>query len=67
MKIFTYILSVIAILLVIFNFTRIDFKDPFHNESIIAVITVIAGLCVVVLLAILRISKKIEKIQKRKS
>ena len=66
MKIFTYVLTVIAIVLVIFNFTRIDFNDPFHNESIVAVITVVAGLCVVVLLAIFRISKKIEKIQKRK-
>jgi hypothetical protein len=66
MKLFNYILSVIAILLVIFNFTRIDFSDPFHNESIVAVITVISGLCVVILLAILRISKKIENIQKRK-
>ncbi len=67
MKIFTYILSIIAILLVIFNFVSIDFRDPFSNESIIALITVVAGLCVVVLLAILRISKKIETIQKRKS
>ena len=67
MKLFTYILSIIAVLLVIFNFTRIDFNDPFHNENIVAVITIIAGLCVIILLAILRISKKIEKIQKRKS
>ena len=67
MKLFIYILSIIAVILVIFNFTKIDFNDPFHNESIVAVITVIAGLCVLILLAILRISKKIENIQKRKS
>lgn len=67
MKIFTYVVSVIAVILVIYNFTKIDFNDPFGNESIIAIITVFAGLCVILLLTILRISKKIEKIQKRKS
>ncbi len=67
MKTLTYILSVIAVILVIYNITQIDFNDPFGNESIIAIITVFAGLCVVLLLAILRISKRIEKIQKRKS
>ncbi len=67
MKIFTYILSIIAVILVIYNFTKIDFNSPFGKESIIAVITVFAGLCVILLLTILRISKKIEKIQKRKS
>ncbi len=64
---FTYVLSVIAVIFVIYNFSKIDFNDPFGNESIIAIITVFAGLCVILLLTILRISKKIEKIQKRKS
>ena len=67
MKLFTYILSVIAIILVIYNFTEIDFNDPFNNESIVAVITVFAGLCVILLLSILRVSKRIETLQKRKS
>ncbi len=67
MKMFTYVLSVIAVIFVIYNFSKIDFNDPFGNESIIAIITVFAGLCVILLLTILRISKKIEKIQKRKS
>ena len=66
MKTFTYILAVIAIFLVIYNFARIDFEAPFQNESIVAVILVIAGMCVLLLLAILRISKKIQKIQKGK-
>lgn len=67
MKFFTYILSVIAVILVIYNFTEIDFNDPFNKESIVAVITVFAGLCVILLLSILRISKRIETLQKRKS
>ena len=67
MKSFTYILSIIAVLLIIYNLTKIDFSDPFHNDSIVAVITVVAGLCTILLLAILRTSKKIEKTLKKKS
>jgi len=67
MKLFTYILSVIAVILVIYNLTEIDFNDPFNKESIVAVITVFAGLCVILLLSILRVSKRIETLQKRKS
>jgi len=66
MKIFTYALLVIAIVLVIYNFTKIEFNDLFGNESIIAFITVFASLCVILLLIILRLSKKIEKIEKGK-
>jgi len=66
MKIYTYILPIIAAILVVYNFTKIDFNAPFDNESIIAVITILAGLCVILLLTILRISKKIETLQKRK-
>ena len=67
MKIFTYILSIIAVIFGIYNLTKIDFKDPFGSESIVAVITVFTALCVILLLTILRISKRIEKLQKRKS
>jgi len=66
MKMLTYIFSIIALGFVIYNFTKIDFKDPFESESIIAIITVFAGLCVVLILTILRVSKRIEKLQKRK-
>ena len=67
MKVFTYILSIIAVILIIYNLTKIDFNNPFHDDSIVAVITVIAGLCTLLLLAILRVSKNIEKTLKKKS
>lgn len=67
MKIFTYILSIIALGLIIFNLTQIDYNDPFGNKSTVALITILAGLCTILLLAILRISKKIEtKVKKRR-
>jgi len=61
MKFFTIILSVIALGLIIFNATKVDFVNPFEGESIVALITVLAALTVIVLLQILRISKRIEK------
>ncbi|TYB76065.1 hypothetical protein ES677_09810 [Bizionia gelidisalsuginis] len=61
MKIFTYILSAIAIALLIFNVTKLDFDSLFEGESVVALITIFASLCALALLQILRISKAIEK------
>ncbi len=67
MKTFTYILTVIAILLIGYNVTQINFYAPFEGQSMVALITVFAGLCAIILLAILRVSKKIEQTIKKKS
>lgn len=61
MRIFTYILTVIAIALIVYNLTLVDFNAPFEGDSMIAVITVICGLCAVVLLALIRIARRLEK------
>jgi hypothetical protein len=66
MKIFTYILTVLAVLLIGYNMTLINFDAPFEGESMIALITIFTGLCAIILLAILRVSKKIELIIRRK-
>ncbi|WP_396165196.1 hypothetical protein [Flavobacterium sp.] len=60
MKIFTTILIVIAIGLVIFNLTMLDFKKPFEGNSMIALIGVVASFCAVFILLIFKMSKKIE-------
>lgn len=61
MKIFTILLSFIALILIAFNATKIDKNNPFEGESSIALITILAALCALVLLQILRISKRIEQ------
>ncbi|MDG1730194.1 MAG: hypothetical protein P8K68_14635 [Algibacter sp.] len=61
MKIFTIILSIIALALIVFNFTQVNFDAPFEGDSIIAIITILASLCVIIMMAILRISKRIEQ------
>lgn len=64
MKIITLILSVLALALIIFNSTKLNFEALFEGESQIALITMTAALCAIILLQILRISKKIEKLDK---
>ncbi|MHA7942243.1 hypothetical protein ACJOV8_004135 [Formosa sp. 3Alg 14/1] len=61
MKILSIILSVIALALIVFNLTQINFDNPFGDESIVALITIMALLCAIVLLVILNTSKRIEE------
>lgn len=61
MKIFTIIFTVIAIGLIIYNVTLIDFQDPFGGRNTIAFITILAALCGIVLLQILRLSKRVDQ------
>jgi uncharacterized membrane protein YbhN (UPF0104 family) len=67
MKILTIILSVIALALVVFNAVKIDLNAPFEGDSALALITMLAALCALVLLQILRISKRIESKVKNKN
>jgi uncharacterized membrane protein len=61
MKIFTNILVVLAIALIIFNISLLDFKHPFEGNSMIAFIGIAASLCAVLILLIFRMSKSIEE------
>lgn len=65
MKVVTIVLSIIALGLILFNFTKVDFNAPFEGDSIIALITILASLCVIIMMAILRTSKRIEQKVKR--
>lgn len=66
MKIINITLTVIALGLVGYNVTQINFDNPFQGESLIALITILASLCAILLLRILAVSKKIEKTIKLK-
>lgn len=61
MKIFTTILIVIALGLIIFNFTLVDYSKPFEGNSMAALIGMAASFCAVFILLIFRMSKKIEE------
>ena len=65
MKITTIILSILALGLIVFNATKLNFDALLQGESMIAIIMIIASLCAIVLLQILRISKRIEELSKQ--
>mgnify|MGYP006960933904 FL=1 len=51
----------IALVLIIFNLFQIDYNNPFEGNSTIAIIGVVAGICAILLLVLLRFSKMIEE------
>ena len=61
MKIFTNILVVLAIGLIIFNISLLDFEHPLEGNSMIAIIGIAASFCAVLILLIFRMSKSIEE------
>ena len=61
MKIFIYTLIAIAIGLIIFNITLLDFNNLFEGDSLIALIGIIASLCAVCILIIFKKAKQIEE------
>lgn len=66
MKIITLILTVIAVALIIFNTTKLNFDALFKGESQTALITIVTALCAITILQIFRISKKIEKLDRKR-
>jgi uncharacterized membrane protein len=66
MKILTLLFIVIATALIVFNATQLDLNTPFEGQSMIAIITIAASLCVILMMLILRTSKRIEQKTKEK-
>lgn len=60
-------LALSAFGLIIYNLTLIDYSDPLSDDSVTPIITTLCGLCVLMLLGILHISKKIERKLKGKN
>lgn len=61
MKIFTTTLIVLAIGLIIFNVTLLDFTKPLEGKSMVALIGIVAAFCAVFILLIFKMSKKIDE------
>lgn len=61
MKILTLVITVIAFALIAFNITEVNLNAPFEGDSIVALITIVAALCAVLIMFILLTSKRIEQ------
>jgi hypothetical protein len=61
MKLFTTILILVAVGLIIFNITLLDFEKPLEGNSAVALIGILAAFCAVFILLIFKMSKKIDE------
>ncbi|MEJ2585365.1 MAG: hypothetical protein P8Z38_10100 [Robiginitalea sp.] len=60
-KVLLIILIVLALGLIAYNVTIVDFTEPLQGDSFIALIGIAAALCAIVLLLIYNTSRKIQK------
>lgn len=60
-RILSIILITLAIALIAYNVTLINFENPMEGDSVIAIIGIVASLSAIVLLLIFIASKKIQK------
>ncbi len=58
----TYILSILAVGLIIFNLFKVDWSNPFDGDSMVAVISILASACGILLMGILRLSIRVKKL-----
>jgi uncharacterized integral membrane protein len=61
MKIFTYIIFVLAVVFIGINAMKLDFNNLFEGDSLIALIGILSVLCAVVVLLVFKLSKSIEE------
>ena len=54
MKLTTYIITIIAIVILIFNITKIDFETPLSKDSFPAVITSVSAGCTILIVSIIK-------------
>lgn len=57
MKIFTSILVFLALSLIVFNITLLDFSNLMQGDSLVALIGIAASFCAILILLIFRMSK----------
>lgn len=67
MKYFILTLILIAVGLIGYNITLIDFSSPLEGDSTVALIGIFSSLCAVLLLVIFMLSKKIQDKTKNNS
>lgn len=61
MKIFIYSVMILAVILIGYNVRILDFDNLLHGESANAAAAILASICVILLMAILLVSRKISR------
>lgn len=63
MKYAFYVILFLAIASIIYNATLLDFQNILQGDSQVAAISIVAALCVAILMAIVLVSRKIDEKQ----
>lgn len=66
MKILIYIISLAAILIIIFNVAQIDLENFFSKDNFNYAIMILAGLSCLIVMRIMMVNEKINKAKKSK-
>ena len=66
MKALIYSISILAISIIIFNLTQINFEDFISYENFISGILILAGLSCLIIMRIMLLNEKINKMKKNK-
>lgn len=59
MKVFTYIFLIASALMIILNVIKLDFDNLFAGDSMIAIISILALACGIILILIVNKAKKV--------
>ena len=65
MKVLIYLVSIIAVSIIIFNVTQINFEVLISYENFTSAVMILAGFSCLIIMRIMFINEKIKKIQKK--
>ena len=65
MKALIYLVSIIAVSIIIFNVTQINFEVLFSYENFTSAAMILAGFSCLIIMRIMFLNEKIKKIQKK--
>ena len=66
MKILIYIISLAALIIIVFNLAQIDLENFFSKDNFNYVIMILAGLSCLIIMRIMMVNEKINKAKKSK-
>nr|WP_298656212.1 hypothetical protein [uncultured Flavobacterium sp.] len=61
MKIFSYIISILACVTIAINVMKVDINHPLEGESTVALIGIVAALCAIIIVILYRLAKKVDE------
>lgn len=61
MKIFSYVVIILALITIGFNATRINFSNPLQGESTVALIGIAASFCAIIIVVLYQLAKKVDE------